>query len=103
MGRASLDLMPYSPLLTFLRIFGKINSMAILLDEVKKLPVSERANLFLALEKDDEISEYLQPENVDEVLFAEIAQRDAAYKEGKIKLTTMGDLTNRLKARRDAL
>lgn len=74
-----------------------------ILDDVKKLPVEERANLFLALKSDNEINEYLDSAKPDRLLFEEIARRDAAYNDGKIHLTTMDELSDRLKSRRNAL
>ncbi len=74
-----------------------------ILDDVKKLPVAERANLFFALQGDIEMNEYLDTAKSDKLLFEEIAQRDEAYKDGKIHLTTMDELYSRLKKRRDAL
>jgi len=74
-----------------------------IVDDVKKLPLSERADLLLALQNDTEISEYLQATEADKILFSEIARRDAAFKNGEMQLTTIDDLKSRLQNRRDAL
>ena len=39
----------------------------------------------------------------NDVLFEELAHRDKAYAEGKVRLTTRQELSLRLKKRRDAL
>jgi len=74
-----------------------------IVDDVKKLPLSERADLLLALQNDTEISEYLQATEADKILFSEIARRDAAFKNGEMQLNTIDDLKSRLQNRRDAL
>lgn len=74
-----------------------------ILDDVKKLSIAERVGLFLVLKDDTEINEYLHSTKSNKKLFKEIARRDKAYKEGKIHLTTMDELTSRLRKRRNAL
>ncbi|MEO7310562.1 MAG: hypothetical protein ABIX01_09200 [Chitinophagaceae bacterium] len=77
--------------------------MTSMLDEVKKLPVSDRTDLFLALKADVEMNQYLFNEKAEELLFAEISKRDNAYKNGQLHVTSIDDLKMKLQQRRDGL
>ncbi|MCY7422885.1 MAG: hypothetical protein LH478_14230 [Chitinophagaceae bacterium] len=65
--------------------------MLIAPDEIKKLSVVERAQLFLALKSDQEMKAYLHSEKGDEFLMEAITKRDQAYIKGEIKLTSIED------------
>ena len=77
--------------------------MKSIIDDIKKLPVAERASLFLVLKKDSELKEFLHSAQADDLLFEEIARRDKSFEAGEMNLTSVEDLAIRLKARRDAL
>ncbi len=77
--------------------------MPIAPEEIKKLTVVERAQLFLALKSDLEMKAYLHSEKGDELLMDEITRRDQAYMKVEIKLTSIEDLKIRLNERRNGL
>ncbi len=74
--------------------------MPILAEDIKNMPVPQKAELYNLLMNDEELKEYMASNNV---LFEELAKRDKDYADGKIRLTTREDLSLRLKQRRDAL
>lgn len=69
-------------------------------ENIKKLPVSEKAELFNQLREDKELENYLIS---NDQLYKEIARRDKAYSEKKIHLTTRQELSDRLKQVRNGL
>ncbi len=74
--------------------------MSSLSKDIKSLSAPEKAKLYRQLQDDEELKNYLAS---NDNLFEELAQRDRAYEEGKIQLTTRRQLTTRLKNRRDDL
>lgn len=74
--------------------------MSLLVEDFKHLSIPEKAELYKLLQDDEELKNYLATNNK---LFEELAERDKAYEEGKIKLTSRQQLTTRLKNRRDVV
>lgn len=74
--------------------------MPLLAEEIKSLSVPEKAELYKLLQDDEELKSYLA---FNDKMLEELAQRDKAYEEGKIQLTSRQQLTSRLKNRRNAL
>jgi hypothetical protein len=74
--------------------------MQILSEDIKKLSAPQKAEIYCLLRKDMELKDYMLSNNM---LLEELKQRDKAYADGKIQLTTRQQLTDRLKDRRDAL
>ncbi len=72
--------------------------MQILADDIKKMPASQKAELYYLLRDDEDLKNYMISNNM---LFEELHRRDKAYKEGKLKLTTRQQLSSRLKKRRE--
>lgn len=70
--------------------------MSISISEVQKLSPVEKLELYHILESDPDIAEQTVNENNDKVLFQEIDKRDKAYQQGKMQLTTIADLEQRL-------
>ena len=70
------------------------------IEDIKSLPVSEKAELYRLLQDDKELKDYFAS---NDKMFEELALRDQAYEEGKIGITTRQQLTDRLKSRRNAL
>ena len=64
--------------------------MSSLSNDIKTLSVPEKAELYRLLQDDEELKDYLSS---NDNLFEELAQRDKAYEEGKIQLTTRQQLT----------
>gem|GEM_PF-1482511 len=77
--------------------------MSTIFEEIKKLSVADRADLLLALKNDSELNQYLKTEKSEIEIIEEIGKRDKSFKNGDIHLTTIDDLSTRLKARRNAL
>jgi hypothetical protein len=71
-----------------------------LVEQIKSLSVPQKAELFKLLQEDEELKNYL---SFNDKMLEELAQRDKAYEEGKIQLTTRQQLSTRLKNRRNAL
>ena len=69
-------------------------------ENIKKLPVSEKAELFNLLREDKELEDYLIS---NDRLYEELARRDKAYTEKKINLTTRQQLSDRVKQMRHGL
>ena len=74
-----------------------------ILNKINKLPVEERASLFLAMKTDEEMRAFLYALDSENILKEELVRRDAAFAAGTIKLTTIDQLTNRMKAKRNGL
>lgn len=76
--------------------------MSLNTDDIKDMSMSalEKAKLFYKLQNDKDLQEYMIS---NETLFEELAHRDKAYAEGKVRLTNRRELSLRLKKRRDAL
>ena len=70
------------------------------LNDIKSLPVSQKAELYYLLQDDEELKKYLFADNR---LLEELARRDQEFAEGKMPLTTRKQLSNRLQSRRDGL
>ncbi|MGN6195539.1 MAG: hypothetical protein ACTHOB_11425 [Ginsengibacter sp.] len=68
--------------------------------DIKNMSAPEKAKLFSTLQNDKELQDYMIS---NKILFEELNQRDKAFAEGKIKLTTRKDLSERLKKLRDAI
>jgi hypothetical protein len=77
--------------------------MTSVLTEIMKLPVADRADVFLALQQDTEVTKFLEDSQAFGKLFSIISERDAAFEKGDIGLTGMDELLSRLKKRRNAL
>ncbi len=73
--------------------------MPLFAEDMNTLTLPQKAELYKVLQEDEELKNFLA---LNEKMFEELAQRDKAYKEGKIKLTPRQQLTARLKNRRDA-
>lgn len=69
-------------------------------ENIKKLPVAEKAELFYMLREDKELENYLIS---NDRLYEELARRDKLYAEKKIHLTTRQQLSDRLKQMRNGL
>jgi hypothetical protein len=74
--------------------------MPFLEEDLKTMTAPQKARLFNLLKEDKELENYLIS---NEAMFQELALRDRAFAEGKIKITTRKQLSDRLKNRRDAL
>ena len=74
--------------------------MSLISENIKKLPVSEKAELFNLLREDKELEDYLIS---NDRLYEELARRDKAYAEKKINLTTRQQLSDRVKQMRHGL
>jgi len=74
--------------------------MSIIVEEIKTLPVSQKAALYHLLSEDEELKNYLI--SSDE-LFDELQRRDAAFNKGEVRLTDRQELSNRLQSRRNGL
>jgi hypothetical protein len=74
--------------------------MTIIAEEIKTLPVSERAALFQLLSGDEELVNYLLSSNG---IMEELKRRDEAFVNGKMELTDRKTLSERLKSRRNGL
>ena len=74
-----------------------------ILNKINKLPVEERASLFLAMKTDEEMRAFLYALDSENILKEELVRRDAAFAAGSLKLTTIDQLTNRMKAKRNGL
>lgn len=74
-----------------------------ILNKINKLPVEERASLFLAMKTDEEMRAFLYALDSENILKEELVRRDAAFAAGTIKLTTIDQLANRMKAKRNGL
>ncbi|MGN6531183.1 MAG: hypothetical protein ACTHK0_05470 [Ginsengibacter sp.] len=74
--------------------------MSSVFENIKKLPVSEKAELFYLLPEDKELENYLIS---NDQLYKELARRDKAYAEKKTHLTTRQELSERLKHLRNAV
>jgi hypothetical protein len=74
--------------------------MSTLLDDIKNLQPSEKAEVFFLLQKDKDLETYMIS---NKRLFEELENRDKAFAEGKINLTTRQDLSKRLKERRNGI
>ena len=74
-----------------------------ILNKINKLPVEERASLFLAMKTDEEMRTFLYALDSENILKEELVRRDAAFAAGSLKLTTIDQLTNRMKAKRNGL
>lgn len=74
--------------------------MALFTEDIKKLSAPQKAELYCLLRDDEELKNYMIS---NKMLFEELIQRDKAYADGKIHLTTRQQLSSRLKNRRDAL
>ena len=74
--------------------------MSIIVEEVKKLPISQKAALYRLLAEDEELKSYLVS---DSMLFDELERRDIAFNKGELRLTNREELSERLQKRRDAL
>jgi soluble cytochrome b562 len=68
--------------------------------DIKNMSAPEKAKLFSTLQNDKELQDYMIS---NKILFEELNQRDKAFAEGKIKLTTRKDLSERLKKLKDAI
>lgn len=74
--------------------------MSSIAENITKLPVSEKAELFYLLRNDKELENYLIS---NDQLYKELARRDEAYAQKKIHLTTRQELSERLKQVRNGL
>ena len=74
--------------------------MSTITEEIKQLPVSQKAALYHFLAEDEELKNYLIAGNEP---FEELARRDAAYSNGEMRLTDRQALTTRLQIRRNGL
>ena len=74
-----------------------------ILNKINKLPVEERTSLFLAMKTDEEMRAFLYALDSENILKEELVRRDAAFAAGSLKLTTIDQLTNRMKAKRNGL
>ena len=69
-------------------------------EDIKNMPVPEKAKLFSLLRDDKELQDYMISNTT---LLEELNRRDKAYAEGKIQLTSRKELSLRLKKRRNAV
>jgi hypothetical protein len=74
--------------------------MSRLLEDIKNLPPSEKAEVYFLLQKDKELESYMTS---NKKLFEQLTLRDKAFAEGKIHLTTREDLSKRLQRRRSGI
>ena len=74
-----------------------------ILNKINKLPVEERASPFIAMKTDEEMRAFLYALDSENILKEELVRRDAAFAAGSLKLTTIDQLTNRMKAKRNGL
>jgi hypothetical protein len=74
--------------------------MSSISENINKLPVAERAELFYLLREDKELEDYMIS---NDRLYKELARRDKAYTEKKIHLTSRQELSERLKHLRNEL
>ncbi len=74
--------------------------MTPVLNDIKSMPVSQKAELFYLLQDDEELKQYLFADNR---LLEELARRDQEFAEGKMQITTRKQLSTRLQSRRDGL
>lgn len=80
-------------------IFNK-KQMLPISENIKKLPVAEKAELYYLLREDKELENYLIS---NDRLYEELVRRDKLYAEKKMHLTTRQDLSDRLKQMRNDL
>jgi glucosamine--fructose-6-phosphate aminotransferase (isomerizing) len=76
------------------------NTIQVIEEEIKTLPVSERAALFQLLSGDEELVNYLLSSNG---IIEELKRRDESFVNGKMELTDRKTLSERLKSRRNGL
>ena len=74
--------------------------MSIINEEIKTLPVSQKAALYYLLSEDEELKNYLLSGNE---LFEELERREAAFTKGEMRQTDRQELSTRLLSRRNAL
>lgn len=74
--------------------------MALLTEDIKKLPAPKKAELYSLLREDEELKNYMIS---NKMLFGELIRRNKAYADGKIHFTTRQQLSSHLRNRRDAL
>lgn len=60
----------------------------LLIEEIKKLPVAERAALLEELQEDAGVYQYLLSKDLPPEALEELSRRDKALQEGKVKLYT---------------
>lgn len=71
-----------------------------IVEEIKTLPLSQKAALYYLLSEDDELKNYLISTNE---VFDELERRDTAFNNGKMQLTDRQELADRLQSRRNGL
>ena len=74
--------------------------MTQIVEEIKSLPVTQKAAIYSLLSEDEELRNYLISNNS---LYEELALRDAALNRGEIKLTSRQHLTSILQNHRNGL
>lgn len=74
-----------------------------IIEEIEKLTLREKKEIFNALLADDELQSSVNDFTEDPFLFEELARRDEAFRKGEIKLISLDELETRLAERRNAL
>ena len=74
--------------------------MPIIVEEIKTLPVSQKAALYHLLSEDEELKNYLIS---GDALYDELQRRDTAFNKGEMRLTDRQELSNRLQSRKNGL
>ena len=74
--------------------------MTQIVEEIKSLPVTQKAAIYSLLSEDEELRNYLISNNS---LYEELALRDADFNKGEIKLTTRQQLSSILQNHRNGL
>ena len=74
--------------------------MPIIVEEIKTLPVSQKAALYHLLSEDVELKNYLISRDA---LYDELQRRDTAFNKGEMRLTDRQELSSRLQSRKNGL
>jgi hypothetical protein len=77
--------------------------MVSIIEEIEKLTLHEKKEIFNALLADDELQSSVNDFTEDPFIFEELARRDEALRKGEIKLISLDELETRLAERRNAL
>lgn len=77
--------------------------MISIIEEIQKLTLPEKKEIFNALLADDELQSSVNTFEEDPFLFEELARRDNALRNGEIKLISLDELESRLAERRNRL
>ncbi len=74
-----------------------------LIEEIEKLSLPEKREIFNALLDDEELQASVNAFEEDPFLYEELARRDEALRKGEIKLISLDELETRLAQRRNGL